>query len=446
MPRWLVVLPLLAAADCTTVARCASGTLYVSLTLSGTTVMSDTLDVAISVGGGASMMTPVAHQAGVAKGSIEVQFPSGYPRGQSIAVAITAKQNGLPLGSGSGMTTLSAACGALSLDVTTTGSSVDLAGADLTGAPMPDFAGVDLAGLDLAVPPDMALPVDLAGVDLVCVPLSGNEDCFNGIDDNCDGLVDCADPQCTATTTCVPALAGAAYGTVLSSAGPCPQSGATTTLLYGAFNPGSCSGCSTSLGVSATPTLVIRQFTPACNGTIIANITATDCSQPVPSSGGITESLSGINCNTATGTPSYSPGSFTTDQFCTSPAVGGGCSPGNVCVPKVGSDQSCVLVGSGASCTGYASNVTPSFGTWYTDKTITEACDSCANAMLEPTAQVFFCSTPSCGCGGTYIGNCPSTTLNSTYYLGIQNPGCLANAKTTGTFAGAGTQMKVCCM
>jgi hypothetical protein len=33
---------------------------------------------------------------------------------------------------------------------------------------------------------------------------SASEDCTNGIDDNCDGLVDCADPLCKAGYTCTP--------------------------------------------------------------------------------------------------------------------------------------------------------------------------------------------------------------------------------------------------
>jgi hypothetical protein len=436
---------LLAASGCTSVERCKTGTLFVSLTLAGATAAADSLEVTVSISGGGMMITPLSHKAGVTKGGVEVQFPSGYPDGQSITVDVTAKQNGLVVGSGGNSVTLGHGCGALSIAVMPSQAALDLAGADFSGV---DFSGVDLAGADFAIPPDfsMAPPMDLNGVDLTCVPLSANEDCFNGIDDNCDGLVDCADPQCTATTTCVPVAAGAAYGTILPSNAPCPQPSASTQQLYGAFSPGYCTGCNSGYA-GGTPVLVVRQFAAGCNGTILANVTATDCSASINSPGAITEQISGITCAVPTGTPTLNPGSYTQEEYCTSTTVGGGgCAPGNTCVPKVGSNQVCVMVDSTASCpAGYSSNVTPSFGTWYTGKDTSQACDVCANAMLEPTAEVFFCSSASCGCGGTYIGNCPSTTLNALFYLGIQNPGCNANAVTTGNYAGAGAQKKVCC-
>jgi len=41
------------------------------------------------------------------------------------------------------------------------------------------------------------------------------EDCFNGIDDDCNGHIDCDDPACTASAVCVPpASAGGTNGTV----------------------------------------------------------------------------------------------------------------------------------------------------------------------------------------------------------------------------------------
>ncbi|MGA7121295.1 MAG: hypothetical protein WBY94_14420, partial [Polyangiaceae bacterium] len=40
--------------------------------------------------------------------------------------------------------------------------------------------------------------------DVPCAPTSSTENCTNGIDDNCDGLVDCAEPSCqTAGYACV---------------------------------------------------------------------------------------------------------------------------------------------------------------------------------------------------------------------------------------------------
>ena len=51
-----------------------------------------------------------------------------------------------------------------------------------------------------------------------CVPKT--EDCLNGLDDDCDGLADCADPDCVPTTVCVPSLTGQVGTTI--TAGTCP--------------------------------------------------------------------------------------------------------------------------------------------------------------------------------------------------------------------------------
>jgi hypothetical protein len=41
-----------------------------------------------------------------------------------------------------------------------------------------------------------------------CTPTSSTEDCTNGIDDDCDGKIDCADPQCSAYACAAPLPAG----------------------------------------------------------------------------------------------------------------------------------------------------------------------------------------------------------------------------------------------
>ncbi len=94
----------------------------------------------------------------------------------------------------------------------------DSAGVDSPGAP--DVATGDDATLEGAVgptdgsTPDMTLPdvgvadgatTDVAPIDAGCVP-TGVEDCTNGIDDNCDGKIDCDDPTCQPAFTCIPPL------------------------------------------------------------------------------------------------------------------------------------------------------------------------------------------------------------------------------------------------
>jgi hypothetical protein len=83
-------------------------------------------------------------------------------------------------------------------DVTNADASYEASGGDDTGA-QPDGASNDTGTTgDVAV----------AETGLVdgCVP-TGPESCTNGIDDDCNGLTDCADPACTTQGyTCVPPL------------------------------------------------------------------------------------------------------------------------------------------------------------------------------------------------------------------------------------------------
>ena len=52
-----------------------------------------------------------------------------------------------------------------------------------------------------------------------CVPRT--EDCYNGADDDCDGLADCANPDCVPTTICVPRPYGP-VGTTIAANGTAP--------------------------------------------------------------------------------------------------------------------------------------------------------------------------------------------------------------------------------
>ena len=73
---------------------------------------------------------------------------------------------------------------------------------------------------------------DLAGADLACVP-GAPEDCFDGWDNNCDGLIDCADPLCNPVAVCVPAGAGLDHATVAGTLACPPQYPGETLLRNG---------------------------------------------------------------------------------------------------------------------------------------------------------------------------------------------------------------------
>ena len=86
-----------------------------------------------------------------------------------------------------------------SVDATIT----DAPAGDAGDASNADGGTVDAARLDAAS--DAAVAADSAPPRDACTP-QANEDCTNGVDDDCDGLVDCADPGCGPQYECVPAI------------------------------------------------------------------------------------------------------------------------------------------------------------------------------------------------------------------------------------------------
>src|SRR5262249_56746911 len=86
---------------------------------------------------------------------------------------------------------------------------------------------------------------DAADARDVCAP---DENCLDGVDNDCNGLTDCADPACTAGYRCVaappPAWSGFALYADRRTAG-CPSSfpNATDTFESLTFAPASCVAC-----------------------------------------------------------------------------------------------------------------------------------------------------------------------------------------------------------
>jgi hypothetical protein len=222
--------------------RCAAGTLLVAVTLNGDSAAADQLDVFVALDGAASGVTSmVQHTPGTATGNLVIGFPNGYPRDSSALVEVTARAGLTALGFGRASATLGPGCQATTLQVDalagdggsdSDGAAGDLSAPDALGGP--DLASVDLqaASLDLTVPPDLACPG--GGVEL----------CFNGADDDCDGMTDCADPDCAPVALCVPSVgAGFGYGTQEPAGGACPVNTSATTT-YQSTDPtgGGCGG------------------------------------------------------------------------------------------------------------------------------------------------------------------------------------------------------------
>lgn len=386
---WVSVAVVLFTACAPNVRPCAEGTLFVSVALDAQTKQADHLQVQISVGAGAPMLTTLDHVVGKDRGSIEIQFPNGYPVGQTIHVTLIALAGGSTLGQATFEATLTAGCGAAEIAVGASGAP-DLAGTDivlpidLTPSPpdlvVPSEAGVeiDLAGteIDLAGT-DIVLPVveDLAnptGADLTCTPIT--ENCFNGIDDDCDQLPDCADPDCNATAICVPEPTGSyKVGTKLSGVVTCPATLSTTTTLKSGFSDvtcglGSCGCPSSTHPGSCLATIGDNGSNSFCSTGSYTNVNETEGCKSFPQipNGNFhkvfADWLGPSSCETS-GFPQTVPASFAAqDTFCSrASVVRGGCALGEVCAPKQAA-QCVVAPGNQSSCpTGYTKDTTSYF-------------------------------------------------------------------------------------
>ena len=355
---------------------CADKTLFVSLTLGGQATDADQLVIDVSVDRGTPHTETLTHVPGKASGGIQVEFPSGYPQGKLIEVTITARLSGATIASGSASITLAGNCQKVSLTVSSE-PLPDLAKAsgDLTGQ-SPDLTGqsLDLTVVDGNGAEDLAPPSgDLTGVvtasDLApaadLIGCAADENCFNGIDDDCDGLIDCEDPFCTAGATpkadCVTDPGSATLG--LTALTTCPSSHPTRTALKSGFTAASCqlgtaSCASTDPGMCISWRYSYPGSSDCSSGVAPLQINSTDGCIPLAAVPSGTYYLwtppawfNGPGCYS--GSASKTAPSFSgSEAFCTGATlVGGGCGGGKVCVPHA--PNHCVLKdGDQVACPG----------------------------------------------------------------------------------------------
>jgi hypothetical protein len=252
------------------------------------------------------------------------------------------------------------------------GGSADTFGGD-GGANASEDGGL----YDVSLATDGAKGNDGSGSDSPAVPpgdgCGGAEICSNGVDDNCDGHIDCDDPQCAPTTgwQCVAAVpagwsivsyemnghdaCGAGFGSPANVVeGP---SAATTGC--------ACGGCTVTDPGSCTT----GDFTAAIDGAVVGSCSAAPLT--LKGGGGLCTKLA-QNYKTAAGSkvkvtaaPWQGPGACTPAQP-TPPAVtlagqgetctlattpGGGCANGGACAPAAtGSFAVCIAQAGDATC------------------------------------------------------------------------------------------------
>jgi hypothetical protein len=184
----------------------------------------------------------------------------------------------------------------------------------------------------------------------------GVEACLNGIDDDGDGLVDCADADCGAGFTCTPPVPAGWKGPLAlyegsgSDAAPlCNSSGGYLALIADAFeglsaSSAMCPGCSCSTPQGVACAVFNPRFFYSNNQCLgnanMTTIGANFCSpfvfinDPVAVQWFNAPPAGGVCLPMAMGSPSVPPVSWAARaRACGNPPQGGGCG-GNACVPR----------------------------------------------------------------------------------------------------------------
>ncbi len=150
--RALIVLALLAQ-GCL-IRPCDDGTLFIELTMSTAATHADQLQFDATYGGQHSQAL-VRYTSGATTGTVQLDFPHGYPRGLELALTVTALQGASILATGSTSARLSGSCARISValaDVTANGPDGGNGGDLAAAADAAVDAAVDDGATDLAPP------------------------------------------------------------------------------------------------------------------------------------------------------------------------------------------------------------------------------------------------------------------------------------------------------
>ena len=293
-----------------------------------------------------------------------------------------------------------------------------------------------------------------------CVPKV--EDCLNGLDDDCDGLPDCADPDCVPTMVCVPRPAGKVGMTITT--GTCPQGFAPKSNVgtpFGLTIDGggtACTGCQcgsstvTSCTTAVTTYLTTADCQAGTNGKNVATLSTGDTNTcPVPDTN--TANVFGAALSpwsvvsspcAASGTPVKPTAAFATStSFCMSAYVNDlgqtGCAAGSVCTrrPPAGS-SSCLLLDDASACPAGTKTTTV-----YAGIQDDRACAACTCTLQGASCDglvVQMGSDYSCGIDTADLHGGARTCATTQPTSGVYVPGYhLTGTPTNGTCKPVGT-------
>jgi hypothetical protein len=430
----------LAFAGCGNTESCRPGTLFVTVELGPYAGTADRLEVEVALGAGgdaaasAPKQTPLTLKAGSRSGGVEIQFPDGYEAGRTATITLTLLSGDSPLAARVAMPVLPPGCGSLVVDFGASDAGIDGpagaagggeggAGGAATGgggaatgggggAATGGTAGRAAGGRGGAAggrgtggSGGGAGSHGTAGAGgaggAPCKP-TGPENCFDNIDNDCNGKIDCADPACGATVAQCVAFdpTAAPIGLLSGGTGPCTTAlFDQATAIFANQNQLSCTtivagqGCSCKPGaVTCSTTLAGFKTVAECAGNTSSGESAgkflTDqdnaCTASAPpwttdAMGDIygiavTTFVATEEVCTPAGTPNVPKFAFgISASFCATKDVGGGCGAGQVCVPTTGSASPCQLFdGLKTTCPGGAAAAP-----WYTGSSGSATCGPC---------------------------------------------------------------------
>ncbi len=455
---------------CTYVRRCKQNTLLVRLTLDANSAKADELAVTVSIDGVPYVNPPIPHTPGAMSGDLQVDFPAGYQAGSQAVIEVVALLANVELSRRrSSSIVLAPGCTTTSLALASASTDSDFPPPVVTDL----TAGADLTSeVDLALPPDdgstadLTRVIDLAGLDFDnCV--ANTEDCFNNQDDDCDGLVDCDDPDCVGGATpkavCVPDPGTFTRGTLAAT---CPTGYPLSTAVYQGLsstcNGGSCGGCTTLTssfgGADDCFVLLYAWGSNSCSGgtgyqtrASGTSVCRTDIALGQYHSADST--YYDGSCNNPSGTSTKNTPTWSKSElFCRGSAVGGGCIAGNLCVPK-GPSMCVIKSGAAQTCpNGY--NAQAPWYTGYDDSARTCQC-SCTNTVqgtCSGTPAVTLYTDTGCSLGAATMTNACATADYSAYHSAkatgmtvSQHATCAPAPYASGTTTPTGEQT-ICCM
>jgi hypothetical protein len=249
------------------------------------------------------------------------------------------------------------------------------------------------------------------------------EDCLDGIDNDGNQLVDCADPACTPDHECVP-LPPTEWSepqrivdeALTAPALTCPDSGMADSYFQGPGDPATCAPCQCGTpNVGCSPPVIACWYNQSTcqGGATVYQSASCGAASSCPSTcnnphrcGMVQASQVGGGCPASGGEPTVGPMWQGKVSVCSAGPLGGGCGADAACVPVEPAPfdgPACTTrVGDHTCPTGYPNRVD-----LYTGGTDTRDCDACTcdtSSFSCTTGTATMWDDNGCSVGGIDLG------------------------------------------